>query len=236
MQKRLQPKHHIVSWFFRFFLKLRYKIVFINDALIKDTEAKVFYPNHPALIDPIILISFIYKYNPISPVIAGKYNRNPLFRPILNLIKAIPIADLSEGERDVNVYQKFAASASERLRQGHHILLYPGGQLSDQEEEKLMNKQGAFRLTSELPESIKIIGVRSKGLWGSRWSRAETGKTPDFLKVFFRCIGYLALHGFFFCRKKKVTFEFVDLTDDLRRLSHTDRKTFNRFLEGFYNC
>lgn len=235
MEKRLQLKHIIVARMFRFFLRLRYKIVFINDDLIKDTSAKVFFPNHPALIDPIILISFIFKYNPIAPVITGKYNKNALFRPILNLIKAIPIADLSEGERDADVYVKFAVSASDRLKSGHHVLLYPGGQLSDQEEERLKNKQGAFRLTSELPQDVRIIGVRSKGLWGSRWSRAETGKTPDFLKVFLRCLGYLALRGFFFCPKRKITFEFADLTDDLRKLSQTDRKTFNRFLEAFYN-
>jgi len=236
MNKRLKFKHHVISFLFRFFLRSRYKIEFINDNIIKDIEPKIFLPNHPALIDPIILTSFIYKYNPIAPVISAKYYRNGLFSPILNLIKAIPVADLSEGERDVNVYEKFAKSAAERLKEGHHVLLYPGGQLSSQKEEKLHNKQGAFRLVKELPEGIKIIAVRSTGLWGSRWSRAKTGKTPDFINVFFNSLKRLALHAFFFMPKRKVVFEFKDLTEELRSLSMTDRKTFNTFLEKYYNA
>jgi len=235
MAEHLKFKHRFVSALFRFFLKRRYKVMFINEEIIRDSEAKIFLPNHPALIDPIILTSFVYKYHHISPIITARYYRSALFRPVLKLIHAIPVADLSEGERDVNVYEKLAKSTLKELSEGHHALLYPGGQLTSQDSEKLFNKQGAFRLTSELPEHIKLIGVRISGLWGSRWSRAHTGKTPDFVNVFLKSLGYLLSRGFFFAPKRTVYFEFVDLTKELRELSKKDRKSFNLFLEGFYN-
>jgi len=216
-------------------LSLRYKIIISDETIIKDTEAKLFLPNHPALIDPIILISYIYKYNNISPAISAKYYRNALFKPILKLINAIPVADLSEGDIDRNLYNKLSNNATLELSKGHHLLLYPAGQLAGNPSEKLFNKQGAFRLVSELPDNIKIIGVSINGLWGSRWSRAKTGKTPDFTKIFFKGIGYLALRGFFFAPKRRVYFEFADLTSELRALSKKDRKSFNVFLEEFYN-
>jgi len=228
-------KHRIIAWFFRFFLRMRYKVIFKNKEILLDKQAKIFFPNHPALIDPIILSSFIYKYNHISPVVSAKYYRNTLFKPILKLINAIPVADLSEGERDANVYQKLARNTVLQLQKGHHVLLYPGGQLSGQETEKLHNKQGAYRLTGELPENVKIIGVRISGLWGSRWSRAKTGKTPHFIKVFFKSLGYLSLTLFVFCPKRTVTFEFEDLSIQLKELSKKDRKSFNEFLEKFYS-
>ena len=235
MTDKLEIKHRIVGGFFRFFLKRRYKVIFVNEEIIKGSEAKIFLPNHPALIDPIILSSYIYKYHHIAPVITAKYYRSAIFKPVLKLIHAIPIADLSEGERDINVYQKLANSTLKELSKGHHALLYPGGQLAGQDSEKLFNKQGAYRLTSELPEHVKLIGVRINGLWGSRWSKAKTGKTPDFMNVFLKSLGYLLLRGFFFAPKRTVYFEFVDLTKELRELSQKDRKSFNQFLEDFYN-
>ena len=235
MKKKVKTFHRFVGFLYRFFLASRYKIIITGENIIKDTEPKLFLPNHPAFIDPIILTSHIYKYNNISPVISAKYYHNTFFNPIMKLINAIPVADLSEGDIDRNVYAKLSNNTKLELSKGHHILFYPAGQLAGHPYEKLFNKQGAFRLVSELPENVKIIGVRITGLWGSIWSKAKTGKTPDFFKTLLKSIGYLALRGFFFAPKRKVYFEFIDLTKELKALSKTDRKSFNLFLEEFYN-
>jgi len=235
MNKKVKTTHSIIASIFRIFLSLRYKIIIADKTIIKNTDAKLFLPNHPALIDPIILTSHIYKYNNISPTILAKYYRSAIFRPILKLINAIPVADLSEGEIDRDVYKKLSKNAALCFSRGNHLLFYPAGQLSSGPEERLFNKQGAFRLVSELPENVRIIGVRINGLWGSSWSRAKTGKTPDFINIFFKGLGYLALRGFFFAPKRKIYYEFVDLSEELKALSKENRKAFNIFLEEFYN-
>ncbi|MDD3875546.1 MAG: 1-acyl-sn-glycerol-3-phosphate acyltransferase [Bacteroidales bacterium] len=227
--------HKLIAATFRFFLSLRYRWHISGEEILKDKKLKIFFPNHPALIDPILLTSIIYKYANVAPAISAKYYRNKSFLPLLKLINAIPVADLSEGERDVNVYTKMSQMARLEFKKGHHLLLYPAGQLAAQEHEKLFNKQGAFRIVSELNDDIEIIGVRIKGFWGSRWSKYGNTKTPDFAKTLLASFRYLALRGFFFCPKRPVYFEFVDLTEKLKELSHTDRKTFNAFLERFYN-
>jgi len=235
MVKKVNNWHSILAAIFRFFLSLRYRITVAGEEVVKAPVVKLFLPNHPALIDPIILCAYIYKFNNISPAISAKYYRNKLFKPLLKLANAIPIADLSEGERDIDVYNKLSVSARKELEKGHHILFYPAGQLASGTNEKLFNKQGAFRLVAELPENTQVIGVKISGLWGSRWSRANTGKTPDFIKTFFKSLLYLIVHLFVFCPKRPINIEFFDLTSDLKKLSCVDRKAFNIFLENFYN-
>lgn len=235
MKRRVNCRDSIIAACFRACIRLRYKVQMESVGLLDDPRPKLFLPNHPALIDPIILCSFVYKHNNIAPAISAKYYRNKMFRPLLKIINAIPVADLSEGERDYNVYEKLANGVKKELQRGNYALIYPGGQLANGPEEKLANKQGAFRLVAEMPEDVRIVAVRISGLWGSRWSRAATGKTPDFLKVLRNSLAYLLKRGIFFCPKRRVKFEFCDFTDDLKRLSQTDRRSFNAFLEAYYN-
>lgn len=235
MKTKVKLHLRVIAAVFRFLFSLRYKVSFHGYELVTSPGAKLFLPNHPALIEPVLLAAYIHKHNYISPAISAKYYRNPVFKPLLKLAGAIPIADLSEGERDADVYKKLWHSAKQKLDKEHYILFYPSGQLAAGPREKLYNKQGAFRLVAEIPSQVKVVGVRIKGFWGSRWSKAGKEKTPDFLHTLLKSIAYLALHGFFFCPKRKVTIEFVDLTTTLKKLTDTNRKQFNTFLENFYN-
>jgi len=234
MGRTVPVTHKIITYFLRLCFSLRYRVVITGEELLKEQSVKLFLPNHQALIEPVILISYIFKYSRISPVITAKYYKKSFFKPVLNLVNAIPVSDLESGERDRNVYNKLTSKVMLELSKGHHVLFYPSGQLSDQAGEQIHNKQGAYRIVSELQEDIKVIGVRISGFWGSIWSKAGTGKTPDFGNTLLKALGILAINFFFFAPKRKVKFEFVDLTQKLKELALNDRKTFNSYLEEFY--
>ncbi len=235
MKPKINFFYRFLASLFRFVLKRRYEVIIHGDDILKTPEAKLFLPNHPALIDPVILCTYIYKFNYIAPVITEKYYNIKIFRPLLKLTFAIPVADLSTGVRDPNVYKKFAKSVTLVLRKGYYTLFYPAGQLASSPKERLFNKQGAYRLVGELPDNVRVIAVRSCGLWGSRWSKARTGKTPNFGLVFLQSLGFLLRHGIWWCPKRRVHITMQDLTEPLKKLSTQDRKSFNSFLENFYN-
>jgi len=230
------PQRFVAS-VFRAFLSLRYNITIKGEDLIKLKQPKLFLPNHQSLIDPVIIVTKILKYQKVSSAVSATYFENRLFRAILNWIEAIPVTDLERrGNRDVDVLKKMLDGTVQALSAGKNALIYPSGQLSSQEEERIKNKQGVYRLIPLMPDNVLIIGIRVSGLWGSSWSRAATNKTPDFMHVFKRGIWFLLKHGIFFAPKRTVSFEFVEITEQTKRKAVTsDRRSFNEYLEQFFN-
>ncbi len=55
---------------------------------------------------------------------------------------------------------------------------------------------------------LNIVLVRTTGLWGSQFSRAITGISPNFGQILRRCAKLLCKSGFFFMPKRKVKVEF----------------------------
>jgi len=80
-----------------------------------------------------------------------------------------------------------------------------------------------------------VIGLRINGLWGSTFSCAWNGKRPKFLTAFGKGIGYFFANLIFLSPKRDVNFEFIDITEETIKQAQNDRRTFNKYLEGFYN-
>lgn len=225
----------ILAAILRFGFSLRYKVELKGFEILKENRVKIFLPNHQALIEPIILQAHIIKYNEIVPAVSAKYFENIFFRYFMKIVDSIPVSDLDRGVRDINVLNKVKSALLNGLLSGKNALLYPSGQLASQGFEKLFNKQGAYNIVSELPEEIMVVGVRVSGFWGSMWSKAKTGKTPDFMKSLLLGILIIISNFFFFTPRRKVCFEFVDITNLAKENSKLERKLFNSFLESFYN-
>lgn len=225
----------ILAFIFRFGFSLRYSVKIINKEIISDSRSKIFLPNHQSLIEPIILISEVYRYSEISPAVTAKYFKSSFFKTMMSIVSAIPVNDVESGKRDLNVIKTVQHKFNDFIKDGKNVLLYPSGQLSNDGTEKLYNKQGAYNIVSNLPDDVLIIGVRINGFWGSMWSKYKSGKTPDFMKVLLTGGLIILLNFIFFTPRRIVSFEFVNLTEEIKKMKNTDRKTFNLFLEGFYN-
>ena len=226
-----------VASLFRAALWLRYKTVISGKELMSSPQPKLFLPNHQSLVDPVIIVTKILQYQKVSSAVSENYFENRLFRAILNWIEAIPVTDLERrGNRDTDVLKKMVDGTIKALLLGKNALIYPSGQLSSQEQEKIGNKQGVYRIIPLVPDDAIIVGIRVRGLWGSSWSRAATGKTPDFMRVFRRGVWFLIKHGIFFAPRRKVFLEMIDITKETKEKAATsDRRAFNRFLEDFFN-
>lgn len=71
---------------FRILLQVRYRITLSGIEHLKTDAPIVVFPNHPALIDPIILSAFIGKYKILSPVVTETYFHTPGLESLLKQV------------------------------------------------------------------------------------------------------------------------------------------------------
>lgn len=236
-------KHHpairtilyIFADFVKAILSLRYKVTIKGVEVLKDSSPVLILPNHPALIDPVIILSHFYRDTHGIPVISSTFYDIPFLKSIFKGLGAVRVSNLEGGSRNTNVLNDIIQSVLNGLKSGNSIVLYPSGQLPNQGYEKIINKKSAQKIVSIIPENVTVIGVRTTGLWGSMWSKAKTGKTPSFFMQTIKGLAYLLVNFIFFVPRRKVTLEIEDLTEEAKVYANLGRKPFNLFLEEFYN-
>lgn len=221
--------------FFSFVLSRRYKIKVKGEDLLHEPGAKLLLQNHQSHIDPQLLGVYVALRSDLVPVISEKFLRIPIIGSILRSLDAVAVSDLKHGNRDPNVLKNIQSKIKEALEKGKSVLIAPSGTVAQAPIERIKNKQSAHALVSDLPDGVKVIGVRINGLWGSMWSVAWMGKRPDFLRTLLKGIFYILANLIYFLPKRQVTFEFVDITEEAKLQAKSDRKTFNSYLEEFYN-
>jgi len=225
----------ILAFKIRLLLRFRYKISIKGSEIIQNNSPVLFLPNHPALIDPVILLSHIYQFSTVTPVISEKYFDMPIAKWYFKRLGAVRVSDLEAGSRDTRVLKSITRSVFKGFRRNKNIVIYPSGQIAGQGYEKIFNKKSAYHIVGKIPEDVQIVGVRITGLWGSMWSKARTGKSPDFFVQLLKGILYLLANLLFFLPKRTVNVEFEDITSIAREKAILGQKPFNSFLEDFYN-
>jgi acyl carrier protein len=217
----------------RTLLALRYRIRVIGLDKIRQrgTAGIVFLPNHPALIDPVIVTATLFRhFRPRALADKDQVDR-PFVRFLARRVGVVPIPDIrkygpgakSEVEARVNeVYQG--------LKRDGNMLLYPSGHLYRTKFEDLRGNSGVETILREVP-GARVVLVRTRGLWGSRLSMVS-GDAPNVARVIGRGIWELLASFLFLAPKREVTLEFFE-PDDLPRTA--DRNSLNAYIERYYN-
>jgi len=225
----------ILAFNIRLLLRIRYTIKVKGFEILQKNSPILFLPNHQALIDPVILLSQIYRFSTATPVISEKYFDLPLAKWYFQRLGAVRVSDLETGNRDTQVLKSITRSVFKGLRRNTNIVIYPSGQIAGQGYEKIFNKKAAYHIVSGIPENVQIVGVRITGLWGSMFSKAKTGKSPNFAVQLLKGFIYALANLFFFSPKRLVSIEFEDITTLAKEKVIPGQKAFNLFLEDFYN-
>lgn len=220
---------------FSFVLSRRYILNIKGLHHLQKPGAKLLLQSHQSHIDPQLLGVFVAQNCDFVPVISEKFLGIPLIGSILKTWNAVGVSDLKYGNRDPHVLKKIFSKIMDALNQGKSVLIAPSGQIAETPIELIKNKQSAHALVSNLPDNVKVIGVRVSGLWGSMWSVAWNGNRPNFLFTLLKGVFYLLANLIFFLPKRRVTFEFLDITEESKRKAELDRRSFNNYLEDFYN-
>ncbi|MGC4065510.1 MAG: lysophospholipid acyltransferase family protein [Polyangiaceae bacterium] len=218
----------------RALLSLRYRIdvVGLDRLAAKDARGMLFLPNHPALIDPLILLCVLTAKFPVRALANQNQVNRPGIRWLAARVRVRVIADPEAAPQTVR--QRTAALLREiarALRQGEALVLYPAGRIYRTGEESIGQNGAAAFLARTCPDT-RIVLVRTTGLWGSAFGRARDS-SPTIGRSLRRGLLGLLKSGVFFAPKRHVCIEFSECPDFPRTAS---REIVNRFLEAHYNA
>ena len=214
-------------------LSLRYRVRVrgLEAVVAKGTGGILFLPNHPALVDPMIVAGLLYpRFQPASLADQDRI-ASPGVRWLTRQFKAKPMPDIAKyGESCRPAVERVIRECAEDLAQGRNLLLYPGGHLMRSRCEDLGGNSAVATILAAAP-GARVVLVRTRGLWGSRFSRAA-GPSPDLLTVARRQALDLLASFIFFCPRREVTVELSEPSDFPRE---GGREAMNRAMEAYFN-
>lgn len=203
----------------KFFFHWHYDIRVTGEELLRDPSVHLVLPNHTAYVDPLILFSEEW-WLPICPLVDELFMRHKFYGHILRKADAIEVPDLNKSamsrEEGASVAGQLSRIVINSLATGKQICFYPSGHVKTIDKEVIGNRRLAYEVCRELPEGVKVILCRMRGLETSRFSK---------------------LHPKEWKWRRTVTLHFEDHTEDVRIWAQTlDRKAFNEKLEEWYNA
>lgn len=230
---------HWIALCVRGLISLRYRVVVKGlEALDRNSFSRkggvLFLPNHPAEIDPVILEVVLWKKFLPRPLIVEHFYYLKGFQWLMDLVGAMPLPTMdaiATPRRAKKIKQQFNRVV-EALNQGENFLIYPSGKLKRTGAERMGGASFVHDLLMACP-SANVVLVRTTGLWGSRFSKALTGQSPNFGKVLLGSLWVLIKNGIFFAPRRTVNVE-VELAPQNFPYQGT-RLDLNRFLEQWYN-
>ncbi|WP_010584048.1 AMP-binding protein [Schlesneria paludicola] len=224
----------VVSALLRLVLSFRYTVKRIDWPDAKGVKRPVLIlPNHPALIDPVLLLALLHdSYHPRTVLYEGNFSG--LIRTLLfKLLQAVSIPDLRRPSREA--YERAEQAVAEviaGLRRGENFILWPSGHAQRDGVERLGSARALTDILNAVPEAT-VLMVRTRGLWGSMFSYARKARLPNLPG----CIlngGLLLLANLLFFmprRHVKITMKELNRAD----LTSLERDRINRDFETWYN-
>jgi acyl-CoA synthetase (AMP-forming)/AMP-acid ligase II/1-acyl-sn-glycerol-3-phosphate acyltransferase/acyl carrier protein len=222
----------VIRWLIRGLLWLRYDITVRGFEELRSYDGRgiLFLPNHPALVEPIIMMAILHRRFDVG-VLA---DRAQVDRPVIGwLARRVNVRALKDPgkERDAKgQIERLLSEVSNGLNRGESYLVYPAGRVYRHKLEDLGGNSAVETLLRASP-NVRVVLARTQGLWGSAFSRAGGGP-PRVGAVLARGLVGLLKSGVFFAPRRKVTLDFCEPAD----LPHqAERNVINRYLERYYN-
>ena len=194
-------------------------------------------PNHPAMVDPMLVMAELHEL-PLRPLVDEAFFKAGIVAPtVLRTVGAVEVPDLRKhrSAKGATIARGLNDVVLKALRDGGSVLFYPSGHIqTEADRDEIGTRQLAYNICKDLPEGVEVIGIRTRGLWGSIWSRKGRKATPNFVVTFAMSV-FLWFFVSPFRPRRKVTMQVENLTARTREWSKLTRLEFNRELENWYN-
>jgi long-chain-fatty-acid--[acyl-carrier-protein] ligase len=215
-------------------LSLRYRVAVHGLESVRDLKGPVLIlPNHPGYIDPVILLTVTWpRFQPRPMMFASNFN-NPLLYPVMKLLNALEVPDLDRPSKRARAKAREAVNGLiAALRQGENAIMWPAGRVERNGQENLGGASALTDILTAVPEA-NILLVRTRGVFGSMFSYAQTGKAPPILRTMLRGLGILLSNFLLFTPRRKVDVTVEKL--DRSQLPELKRELINPWFEKWYN-
>lgn len=204
----------IICFIGRLILSLRYniKVNHLSNILKKGNKSILLLSNHPALIDPIILICFLYPYFKCRIIGDKEQLSRPGIKQFSKLFNAIKLyRTVYHGKTSISKIKKALYVCGRFINRGDNILLYPSGHIIKNKYEILGGNSGVETILKETVDA-RIVLIKIKGLWGSSFSRAS-GIYPSVRKIIKKSLKVLLYNFIFFIPKRNIEIDFYEPAD-----------------------
>lgn len=220
-------------------LALRYHVVIegrdnLNEDQLNKKGGVLFLPNHPAHIDPLLVILYLWPKFQVRPLVVEYIYRYPYLQALLKLVHALPIPNFETSINEIKLKkgEESLETITKGLKRKENFLLYPSGRLKHTGKEIIGGASAAHSVIEKSP-NCNVVLIRTTGLWGSSFSRAFTNHSPDVKTTVFHGVKVLFKNFLFFTPRRKVHIQIevnpIDLPIEKSRIE------FNRYLENWYN-
>ena len=228
----------VIRWFFlilgRAILALRYRVEVTGLDSVRGMHKALILPNHPGYMDPPLVVRTLWPTLKPRPMLLASVFRNPLIFWLPKLLNAVQMPDLEHASAEARLQAEASMqTVIAGLKAGHNHILWPSGRVYRQAHESL----GAARSVSEIllaVPDVQIILVRTRGLWGSRFTWAYTGHSPKLGACLLRGMGILLANLLFLTPRRRISITVERI--DPARLPGLTREQLNPFLEAWYNA
>ncbi len=195
-------------------------------------------PNHPAMVDPMLVAAELWR-TPLRPLCDESFFHAGIVAPVvLKTLGAVAVPDLRKhrSKAGATIARGLNDIVLGTLSRCGSVIFYPAGHIhTEPDREEIGTRQLAYNTCRELPPGVEVIGVRTRGLWGSIWSRAGRTDSPSFIPTLIKSV----LLWFFvspFIRRREVSMHVENITAKAREwMAEGSRIAFNRHLEDWYN-
>jgi long-chain-fatty-acid--[acyl-carrier-protein] ligase len=219
--------------FARVVLSLRYRIRVHGLDQAKALKGPILLlPNHPGFIDPPIVLTALWPALKPRPMVFEGNFRFVLY-PLMKLLNAVRVPTLEQASAKARDRAKEAvAGVIEGLQRGENMILWPSGRVERAGIELLGGARAAADVLQAVPEA-NVVLVRTRGLWGTSFTYAQTGTAPSLGGRLLAGVGWLLANLLVFMPRRRVdvTLEPVERA----KMPEPKRETLNPWLEAWYN-
>lgn len=216
----------------------RYRVEIDGLKSVAQDKPLLVLPNHPAMVDPM-LVGVAFWKTPLKPLSDESFFHTGIVAPhVLKTLGAVAVPDLRKHRtaQGATIARGLGDIVKSTLEDGGNVIFYPSGHIqTEPEHEDIGTRQLAYNMCGDLPAGVRVIGVRTRGLWGSIWSRKGRRTSPSFVPTFIKSV-FLWFFWSPFVPRRRVTMHVEDMTDRVKEWSKLTRFEFNRKLEEWYNA
>lgn len=223
----------LIAYFARFVFWLRYRIRVEGLEELRGLERALIIPNHPAYIDPAVVLSAVWPVLRPRPMLLAEMFESPLLAWLPWILRAVEIPNLEQQSSAAREQaQRTIQAVVEGLKRGENFILWPAGRVQRRNAESLGAARSLAEILSAVPEA-NVVAVRTRGLWGSRFSFARTGTKPPLVKTLLQGLGLLFANLLFFSPRREVSLTIRRF--EPKDLPERTRERLNPFFERWYN-
>ena len=160
---------------------------------------------------------------------------DPVVHKVALILDALPVPNFDTSsnslkrKRNEAVFQEVINGLDQKKE---NFLIYPSGRTKSTSLEIIGGASGVHKIIQAAPHA-NIVLVRTKGLWGSSFSRAFTGTPPPLSTTAWNGIKHILANFIFFMPRREVIISLEPAPSDFPYKG--TRLEMNKYLEAWYN-